>query len=56
MVKLTFKTHDNKETKVVEGFQWNMLLNGSYEVKKGCFERVVIDAKRYYLFKVERAY
>lgn len=54
MVKLTFKTHDNKETKEVRGFSWSMLPNGSYSVNKGCLEkREIISALRYYLAKVE---
>ena len=34
MVKLTFKSHDNTETKEVTGFYWNMLPSGSYVIKK----------------------
>ena len=53
MVKLTFKTHDNKETKEVRGLYWNMLPSGSYVVKKGYFTYETISCLKYYLAKVE---
>ena len=54
MVKLTFKSHDNTETKEVKGFSWNMLPSGSYIVDKGCLvEKEIISAKHFYLSKVQ---
>ena len=53
MVKLTFKSHDNTETKEVKAFSWNMLPSGSYKVHKGCFDDEIISCKHFYLAKVE---
>ena len=53
MVKLTFKSHDNTETKEVKGFSWNMLPSGSFIVKKGYFTFETISCLKYYLAKVQ---
>ena len=54
MKKYIFKDHcDSNITKEVKGFYYNMLPSGSYEVFAGCFNKVIVDHKNWYLAGVE---
>ena len=54
MKKFIFKDHVNPNiTKEVIGFDYSMLPSGSYKVNAGCFNKVIINCRDFYLAKVE---
>ena len=53
MKNYIFKSHDNTETLEVKGFSYSMLPSGSYQINASCFNKPIIDARRFYLAKVE---